>query len=109
MYVIEKGSDRGGDGSCSRTATCPYIHSSLGGEGSAYVDFCDIANEAKAKEYGCDTGVKEKDIAVAVCLSVAGVAVIVSLLCAYYSYRRGHDSGYALAKDFDAKNAANDI
>ena len=111
MYVIEKGATRGGDGSCASTETCPYISSAMGGEGSAFVDYCDIASSAKAKAYGCKTGSDEDagKVAIAVGLSVAGVMVLLSLVCGYYSYKRGHDSGYALAKDFDAKNAANDI
>ncbi|GMH70623.1 hypothetical protein TrRE_jg630, partial [Triparma retinervis] len=112
MYKIAKKAMRTDDGACKDTATCPYISSASGGEGSAIVDFCDVAVGTKKTAAGCDSGSsgKEKNgVAMAAGFAAAGVVAVIGIVGSYFSYRRGHDSGYSLAKDFDAKHPGNDI
>eukprot|EP00968_Pinguiococcus_pyrenoidosus_P024027 scaffold4206_cov229-Pinguiococcus_pyrenoidosus.AAC.1 len=54
MYRIRRGAPRETDGSCSSTATCPYIAAEQGGTGEAIVgSVCDIADDSKLADFGC--------------------------------------------------------
>ena len=88
MYVVESGAARTDDGSCSTTATCPYIKAALGGEGSAYVDICDIA--ATPADFGC-AGKKASDddpTMYIIIIAVVGLMVLVSCATVFVMYTR---------------------
>merc|ERR1711998_341474 len=100
MYLIESGTARTDDGSCSTTSTCPYIKESLGGEGSAFLDICDVVASSKKSDYGCGSDSKNSDDSMSmIIIIVVAVCVVLMIACGAGMYKMGSSKGYQLAKD----------
>jgi len=111
LYMITRGPPREDDGSCATTASCPYIAASEGGEGSAFISVCEVAQgEDIRKSFGCDGAVgtrgttssddddhQDLTITVISLIIVICIVAVLSLIAAIVFYYCGKKQGYELA------------
>lgn len=108
IYMIESGAARTSDGSCSSTATCGYIPTSLGGTGALLPDICDIVTSAYESTFNCESSSSSDDstLAVAIAVPLAIVLLIAGGIAAYCAFSMGKQSGYEKAKELKEQEFA---
>ena len=108
IYMIESGDARTSDGSCSSTATCGYIPTSLGGTGALLPDICDIVTSAYESTFNCESSSSGDDstLAIAIAVPLAIVLLIAGGIAAYCAFSMGKQSGWEKAKELKEQEFA---
>ena len=92
---------------CLPTETCPYIKASLGGEGSAFVDICDIVADGYKTTFSCSDNKKtsndEVPMVYIVLLVVIAVFLLISASAVVFMYKREKSGEWKIGYGSSAK------